>query len=164
MLHNALLMTRGVHRQKITPLPPIFLGFYFTSTAAANYYLDGTAFRGESTYPFLYIIIFQTWETFEPSSSTPVVDGHISSWNFCTKFNDKQLLFQTFFDVMHIFGSVEPQTESTFPVLYIIIFQKRESSKKRRIKVVRNFISYKKVGECIFPSPPVVELGGSKDQ
>ncbi len=30
-------------------------------------------------------------------------------------------------DAMRIFGSVEPQTESTFPFLYIIIFQKWES-------------------------------------
>ncbi len=41
---------------------------------------------------------------------------------FCTKFNFEQLIFKVFFDPMRIFGSVEPQTESTFPFLYIIIF------------------------------------------
>ncbi len=44
-------------------------------------------------------------------------------WLFCTKFNSEQLLFEPFFDVMHIFGSVESQSESNFPFLYIIRFQ-----------------------------------------
>ncbi len=44
------------------------------------------------------------------------------------KFNGEQLLFEYLFDAMCIFGSVEPETESTFPFLYIIIFQKWESS------------------------------------
>ncbi len=43
---------------------------------------------------------------------------------FCMDFNVEQLLFQYFFDVMRIFGSIEPQTESTFSFLYIIIFQR----------------------------------------
>ncbi len=46
---------------------------------------------------------------------------------FCMKFNFKQLLSEAFFDAMRIFGSVEPQTVSTFPFLYIIIFQRGES-------------------------------------
>ncbi len=33
----------------------------------------------------------------------------------------------TFFDALRIFGDVEPQTESTSPFLYIIIFQRWES-------------------------------------
>ncbi len=33
---------------------------------------------------------------------------------FCTKFNAEPLLFQYFFDVMRIFGSVEPQTNLIF--------------------------------------------------
>ncbi len=48
---------------------------------------------------------------------------------FRPKFNFEQLLFKTFFDVMHIFGSVEPQTESTLPFLYGIIFQRWKSFK-----------------------------------
>ncbi len=27
--------------------------------------------------------------------------------SFCTKLNSEQLLFKAFFDIMHIFGSVE---------------------------------------------------------
>ncbi len=46
---------------------------------------------------------------------------------FCTKFNAEQLLFQTFFDGMRIFGSVKLQTKYTFPFLYIIIIQRWES-------------------------------------
>ncbi len=38
---------------------------------------------------------------------------------FCTKFNSEQLLFKSFFDVMRIFGSIEPQSVS-FPFPYII--------------------------------------------
>ncbi len=38
----------------------------------------------------------------------------------CMKFNSKQLLFQAFFDIMRIFGSIEPQSELNFPFLYII--------------------------------------------
>ncbi len=38
---------------------------------------------------------------------------------FCTKFNSEQLLFKPFFDVMRIFGSIEPQSEFNLPFLYI---------------------------------------------
>ncbi len=50
---------------------------------------------------------------------------------FCTKLNFEQLLFKAFFDAIRIFGSVErePQTESTFPFLYIILFQRGQSLK-----------------------------------
>ncbi len=43
---------------------------------------------------------------------------------FCTKFNSKQHLYESFFDAMCIFGSVEPQSEFTFPFIYIVIFQR----------------------------------------
>ncbi len=32
---------------------------------------------------------------------------------FCVKFNFERLLFEAFFDVMRIFGGVEPQSEHT---------------------------------------------------
>ncbi len=54
------------------------------------------------------VIIFQRWESFEPSSSTLGVDRHMHSWTFLYKINAKPLLLQTLFDVMRIFGSVEP--------------------------------------------------------
>ncbi len=31
---------------------------------------------------------------------------------FCTKLNSEQLLFKAFFEIMRIFGRVEPQSES----------------------------------------------------
>ncbi len=40
----------------------------------------------------------------------------------CTEFNAQQLLFEAFSHIMRIFGSVEPQTESTSPFQYNIIF------------------------------------------
>ncbi len=43
------------------------------------------------------------------------------------EFNAEQLLFEAFSHIMHIFRSIEPQTESTFPFLYIKIFQTWES-------------------------------------
>ncbi len=33
---------------------------------------------------------------------------------FCKKFSTQQLLFETFFDIMYIFGSIEPKSKSTF--------------------------------------------------
>ncbi len=48
-------------------------------------------------------------------------------WLCCTKFNYKQLLFEPFLDVMHIFGSVEPKVNPishfcTLNDLNILIF------------------------------------------
>ncbi len=40
-----------------------------------------------------------------------------------TEFNVQQLLWETFSLIMRIFGSVESQTESTFPFQYNIIFE-----------------------------------------
>ncbi len=45
---------------------------------------------------------------FGASSSTPAGDRHMHPVTFCTKFNSKQLLFEAFFDIMRIFGSVAP--------------------------------------------------------
>ncbi len=54
-----------------------------------------------STLPFLYIIIFQRGESFDPPSTTGVGGGEIDTCApgpFCTKFNFEQLLFKAFFD------------------------------------------------------------------
>ncbi len=76
--------------------------------------------QSESNFPFLYIIRFQMYSSLEPSSSTL---GEICIRRlFCTKFNSDQLLFEAFSDVMRIFGSIEPQSESNFPFLYVITF------------------------------------------
>ncbi len=61
----------------------------------------------ESISPFLYIIIFQRWESFEPPPLRGKLDicaGRL----FCTKLNFDQLLFETFFDAMRIFGASSP--------------------------------------------------------
>ncbi len=71
----------------------------------------------------LYIIRFQTYWSLE--SLAPLM-GEIdiwARWLFCVKFNSEQHLFEAFFDVMCIFGSVEPHCEFNFPLLYIIRFQ-----------------------------------------
>ncbi len=44
----------------------------------------------------------------------------------CTEFNAHQLSFEAFSHIMRISGSVQPQSESTFPFFYIIIFQRWE--------------------------------------
>ncbi len=59
----------------------------------------------------------------------------------CMKFNSEQLLFDTFFYVMRIFGSVEPQSKSHFPFLYI---------KKLRITLA-NIVFANMFGKFIFP-------------
>ncbi len=46
---------------------------------------------------------------------------------FYTAFNAQQLLFEAFSHITCVFGSVEPWSESTFPFLYIIIFQRWQS-------------------------------------
>ncbi len=43
-------------------------------------------------------------------------------WFFCTKFNSQQLLFEQFFDIIDNFRSVQPESESTFPFQYSIMF------------------------------------------
>ncbi len=56
-------------------------------------------------------LIFQPHQSFEPPSS---MQGGIYIWArglFCTKFNSEELLFEPFFDVMRIFGNVEPYIE-----------------------------------------------------
>ncbi len=61
----------------------------------------------ESTSSFECIIIFQKWQSLEIPISTPGEDRHTHSRSG-RKLNSKQLSFYAFFDVMLIFGSVEP--------------------------------------------------------
>ncbi len=78
--------------------------------------------QSESNFPFLYTKRFQTYWPLEHVA--PLV-GEIDICTrglFCTKFNSKQLLFEDFFDVMCIFGSIEPQIECNLPFQYNIIF------------------------------------------
>ncbi len=37
---------------------------------------------------------------------------------FCTKFNSEHVLFEQFFDIICNFGSIQPESESTFPFQY----------------------------------------------
>ncbi len=46
---------------------------------------------------------------------------------FCTKFNSEQPLFEQFFHIMRIFGSVQFESEPTFPLQYNIIFETYQS-------------------------------------
>ncbi len=43
---------------------------------------------------------------------------------FRTEFLSQQLFIETFFDIIRIFPGVESQSESTFPFLYFIVFQR----------------------------------------
>ncbi len=42
-------------------------------------------------------------------------------------FQTEQLLFEAFHHILRIFGSIEPLSKTTFPFLYIIIFQRWQS-------------------------------------
>ncbi len=46
----------------------------------------------------------------------------------CEVLDAQQLLFEAFSHIMRIFSSVQPQTESTFPFQYNIIFETYQSS------------------------------------
>ncbi len=63
----------------------------------------------ECIFPFQTNIIFQPYQYFKPPSSTlGGAEIHKCARElFCTKFNFEQLLFEPFFDVLCIFGSVE---------------------------------------------------------
>ncbi len=59
-----------------------------------------------------------------PRSSASLGETDICAhWFFCTKVDVQEFLFEAFTHIMYIFGSVEPQTESTFPFNYIIVFE-----------------------------------------
>ncbi len=57
---------------------------------------------------FQYNIIFQKNQSFEPPSSPLGGIDICACRHFCTKFSSEQLLFEPFFDGVHIFGSAEP--------------------------------------------------------
>ncbi len=48
---------------------------------------------------------------------------HMSPLTFCKKFNAHKFFFERFFDIMRIFGSIPPESESTFPFQFNIIFE-----------------------------------------
>ncbi len=50
---------------------------------------------------------------FGTSCPTPDGNRHFRPLTFCTQFIAEQLLFEVFLDIMSIFGSVQPQSEST---------------------------------------------------
>ncbi len=58
----------------------------------------------------LLSIEFCTKVSGHTSVSSP---SQILARGLCTEFNAQQLLLETFPDIIHIFGSVEPQTESS---------------------------------------------------
>ncbi len=70
-------------------------------------------------FVFLYIIKVQTYWSSEVSSFTRGGNKHIPRALLCKKFNSEQPLSEAFFDVIRIFGSIEPKSESNFPFLYI---------------------------------------------
>ncbi len=83
-------------------------------TLCANYYENGMRIFGsfeyqtESTFPFLYIIIFQRWQSFEPPNSTPREIDKCAHSLFCTEFNAEQLLFEVFPHIWttHLLGAL----------------------------------------------------------
>ncbi len=81
--------------------------------------------KSESTFLFQYNIIFETYQSFEPSSSTPgetdMCTQHGTHWLFCIKFSAQQLLFEQFFNKIGNFGSIQPKSDSIFPFQYNII-------------------------------------------
>ncbi len=61
----------------------------------------------ESTISFQYIIIFQKLQSLEPLAPLPGEIEICVHWVFLRKLNSQQLLFEAFFDIISIFGSIE---------------------------------------------------------
>ncbi len=68
---------------------------------------------------YVYYKISNTLISGAPSS-TSEGDRQMRSRTSLYEINSEQLLLKAFFDVMHIFSNVEPQSESNFPFLYTI--------------------------------------------
>ncbi len=66
--------------------------------------------------------ILNIWIFGGPSSTEGVIPI-FAHWLFCEKFNAHEFLFEGFFDIMRVFGSILPESESTFPFQYNIIFE-----------------------------------------
>ncbi len=81
--------------------------------------------HSESNFPFLYVIRFLTYWSWEPPSSTHGGETYAVADFFVQNSISNNFYLKLFFDVMRIFGSVEPQTEHTFPFQYIITFKIR---------------------------------------
>ncbi len=67
--------------------------------------------ENESTFPFQYNIIFETYQSFKSPISIPGGDRHVTPLLFCKKFNAQILLFKTFSDIIGNFRSVQPKSE-----------------------------------------------------
>ncbi len=66
------------------------------------------------------IIVFETWQSFEPSSSNSGGDRYVRLLRFCWEFYSQQLLFETFSDIIRTFSSIHPKSELTFLFQYMI--------------------------------------------
>ncbi len=76
----------------------------------------------ESTFPFQYNIICETYQSLEPLAPFQEKVDMCAYWLLCMEFNAQQLLYRTFPHTIHIFGPIEPPTESTFPFQYYVMY------------------------------------------
>ncbi len=78
-------------------------------------------------YPkiILQIKVVEHWIPYKKVSEEHTsISLQSGTMGLCMEFNASRLLFEAFFHITRIFGSVESQTESTFPFQYNIIFKK----------------------------------------
>ncbi len=83
---------------------------------------DDVVEKNKCIFPFLYNLIFKPY----PSSPLPPLWGEIDIRPRrlpCLKFDAEKLLFEAFFGILRIFGSVQPKGECTFVFLYNLIFK-----------------------------------------
>ncbi len=80
--------------------------------------------RIECNLLFPFRIIFPTCQSFKPLAPFQWKIDISARGLFWTKFNSEQLLFETFFDAMRIFGSVQPRSYRTilhtepYPIMF----------------------------------------------
>ncbi len=74
--------------------------------------------KSECNFLFLHNLIFQLYYLPSSQAPTPGGDRHMPSWTFLSKLRCQKLLFEAFFGIMCIFGSVQPKSECNFLFLY----------------------------------------------
>ncbi len=82
--------------------------------------------KSECNFPFLYNLIFKPYHLSSALAPLQGGGGEIDICScrlLCPKFDTEKLLFEAFFKILRIFGSVQYKSECIFLFLYNLIFQ-----------------------------------------
>ncbi len=134
-------------RRRLTMLNNFYFEHFliqFVFLAYFEHFLIQFVFLAVSSTKLNLLFHFSTMQhqSLEPLAPFLGVIDIRAHWLLCTGFNAQQLLFQVLFHTICIFGSIKPQTESTFPFQYNVTYQSLEllSSTPGRDRHVRSLI------------------------